>query len=142
MYDLSIQRTDGIELLEELFKHFSVINEDNIGKDYRNKFGDPEDYFGKSDSFLDGDDFVVDLLPVYSKNNGVSISFEDANVVFNITVAVHKEHTHIFDSLLFDPAVMHYRLDLHSMKANDTEFEYMYEDYTGGDSILAVQCVN
>lgn len=46
-------------MLEDLFKHFRVINEVNIGSKYREKFGDPLDYFGDFDLSLGGDEFTV-----------------------------------------------------------------------------------
>lgn len=123
LYHLWFKRTEGIESLEELLKHFGVINEVNIGKDYSKKFGDLEDYFGKYKLSSDGDDSFDNLLPAHSENIEVSISIGDANVYSDISIVVQKEESNIFDSFLFDPVVMHRRLDLQSMIAKDIEFE-------------------
>lgn len=39
---LCVQRSEGIEYLEELLYHFDGINEVNIGRNYKVKFGDPD----------------------------------------------------------------------------------------------------
>lgn len=39
----------GINYLDELLYHFNFINEQNIGKGYSERSGNPEEYFGKSD---------------------------------------------------------------------------------------------
>lgn len=43
-------RDVGIKYLEELLYHFDIINELNTGIGYEERFGNPEDYFGKSDA--------------------------------------------------------------------------------------------
>lgn len=39
-----------------MFVDFDATNSVNIGKEYRVKFGDPEEYFGKSESSLNNSD--------------------------------------------------------------------------------------
>lgn len=41
-------RDIGINYLKELY-HFDIVNEPNIGKGYKEKFGNPEDFFGKTE---------------------------------------------------------------------------------------------
>lgn len=44
-------RVEGLNFLEDMLLHFNVVNAPNIGKGYKARFGDPDSYFGKSDSF-------------------------------------------------------------------------------------------
>lgn len=39
---LWVQRFEGIELLEDLFKHLNVVNSVNTGTNYKVKFGNPK----------------------------------------------------------------------------------------------------
>lgn len=50
--------------LKELFVHFDAINSSNIGKGYRDKFRDPDQFFGSSNVFFNGNEETDDIKEV------------------------------------------------------------------------------
>lgn len=86
--NLSVQRDEGIAFLEELFKHFETIDEVNIGRGYRSKFGDPADYFGNygsSNKYKNKDgEFVHNggSSNIYKKKDGVFVHSGCSDVEF------------------------------------------------------------
>lgn len=92
---------EAIKYLEDLLYHFNFVNERNIGKGYRNKFWDPELYFGKSDSRFNAS----------KKENLVGVSCVD----FPNSVQDFSK----FDPMLFDPVV----IALHQSPVSKSELE-------------------
>lgn len=56
------KRDEGINYLEDLLYHFDIINALNIGKDYKERFGNLEEYFGKPESSFNNSDSSKESL--------------------------------------------------------------------------------
>lgn len=85
------KRHEGINYLDDLFYHFDIINAPNIGKGYNDKFGNPEEFFGKSDFF-------------FNKSDSSEKNLVDSSILDNLAADL-KEASLGFNPILLDPAV-------------------------------------
>lgn len=109
---LWFQRSEGIEILEELFRHFEVMNEVNIGSGYIKKFGNPEDFFfGISTSSLEKDVFASGQS---SGRIGSSSNSNEAFADSDFSVSISRDDSNFCDPLLLDLTAISCRIFSHS----------------------------
>lgn len=113
---LWLQRSEGIEFLDDLLVHFNAVNDVNTSKNFNSKYGESEIFFGKIDSYSKDVDSMVDKRSVFLEINNVSCQLDSE--IFSVG-------SHIVEFKPFDPVVSSYNSStlLSNSKYSGSEFK-------------------